>query len=150
MKNKLSIILVALFHMIAGLGLVSLLNFSLIGYPNLPILFVVLGLSFGLLIWWRKTIVVEEMTAPINIKYLKFYVYLFQLFLYVFAYFGCLELFCQYSGQSSIEEYKSYIFSWNSYTFSWKSVVYPIMLIYLWQAKAENIYRILTKRMQEV
>lgn len=150
MRKKLSQIFVALFHMVSGLGLVSFVNFILIRYPDLPILFVVLGLSLGLLIWWKKTKVVEEMSFPVNTKYLKFYIYLFQLFLYVFAMCGYLEMFSWYFRLSSFEYYDSVLFSRNSYTFSWKWFFYAIAIFFGWQASVENIYRILTKRMQEV
>jgi len=127
------------FYMVAGVGLFSLLNLISKGYSELPALLIIIGLGLGFLMWWRETKAMKEMDFGGNVRALKFYVYLFVLLVYVTAFFGFVELFSLYFGQSSIEVYESEIFSWNSYTFSWKWIFYPLIYILGWQASAQNI-----------
>lgn len=141
MKRKWNIFFDLLFYMVAGLGLFSLLNLLLKGYLELPILFVLIGLGFGILMWWRENKAMKKMDFGENVKALKFYVYLFQLFVYVLAFFGFVELLALYSGQSSLEAYESEIFTWNSYTFSWRSIFYPFIIILGWKLCSERIIK---------
>ena len=127
------------FYMVAGLGLFSLLNLLFRWYSELPALIVMIGFSLGLLLYWEKTKVVKKIDFGGNIKAIKFYVYLFQLVVYVTAFFGLTELFSLYSGQSSIDVYESEIFSWKSYTFSWRWIFYPFIIIWGWHASAKGI-----------
>ena len=139
MKKKLSKLFNILFYMVAGVGLLSLINLISKGFSKLPALLVIIGLCLGLLMWWRETKAMKEMKFGGNIKALKFYVYAFQLLVYVTAFFGFVELFSLYFGLPSIEVYESEIFSWNSYTFSWEWIFYPLIYILGWQASAQNI-----------
>jgi hypothetical protein len=112
MKSKLIKILDIIKYMVAGVGLFSLLNLIFKEYSELPALLVLIGLGLGLLMWRRETKAMREMDFGGNINALKFYVYLFTLFVYVLAIFGYVEFFALVFGQSSIEVYKSLSFSW--------------------------------------
>ena len=136
-------------YMVAGVGLLSLVNLIFKEYSELPILLVMIGLGLGLLMWWRETKVMKEMDFGGNIKALKFYVYLFQLVVYVTAFFGFVELFSLYFGQSSLEVYESEILSWKSYTFSWEWIFWPLIYILGWQASAEKIIEEAKMNMQK-
>ena len=126
MKKILTKIRDILFYMIAGLGLFSLLNLILRGFPELPVLLVVAGLGLGFLMWWKETQVMRETDFGGNINALKFYVYLFTLFVYTLAFFGFVEFFALTFGQSSIEVYKTISFSWE-----WLSVFLLCFLSWL-------------------
>lgn len=141
MKRKWNIFFDLLFYMVAGLGLFSLLNLLFKGYLELPILFVLIGLGFGILMWWRENKAMKMMDFGENVKALKFYVYLFQLFVYVLAFFGFVELLALYSGKSSLEAYESEIFALYSYTFSWRSIFYPFIIILGWKLSSERIIK---------
>ena len=141
MKKKLIKLSGIPFYMVAGLGFFSLLNLFFRWYSELPALIVMIGLGLGLLLYWKKTKVMKEIDFGENIKALKFYVYLFQLVVYVMAFFGFIELFSLYFGQSSIDVYESEIFSWKSFTFSWRWIFYPFIYILGWHASAKLIIK---------
>lgn len=134
------------FYMAVALGVISLLNLIFVNYSNMPTTLVVIGLSLGVLVWWRKATIVEGMRVFAGVKYLKLYVHLYQLLLYLFAACGFLELFSLYFGISSVEVYESITLS---YTFSWKSVFYAIIIILGWQASVNNLYSQIMNDMQE-
>lgn len=139
MKEKLIKLSDTPIYMVAGLGLFSLMNLLFRWYSELPVLIVMIGLGLGLLLYWEKTKVIKKIDFGGNIKALKFYVYLFQLVVYVTAFFGLTEFFSLYSGQSSIDVYESDIFSWKSFTFSWRWIFYPFIIILGWHASAQGI-----------
>lgn len=137
----------ATFYMTGALGVISLLNLIFVNYSNVPTIFIVIGLSLGIISWWKKPKVIEEMHVFADLKYLKLYVYLYQLFLYVFAFCGFLELFCLYFGLSSIEAYQSFT---RSYAFSWKSVFTAVIIILSWQTSARNLHEHIVNNIQKV
>lgn len=128
--------------MVAGVGLFSLLNLIFKGYSEVPALLVMIGLGMGLLMWWRETKVMREMDFGGNVKALKFYIYMFTLFVYVLAIFGWVEVFSLIFGQSSIEVYKSL-------TFSWKWLIILLFYIASWDTSAEMIIEDAMKNVQK-
>lgn len=129
-----------LFYMVAGVGLLSLLNLIFKGYSEVPALLVMIGLGLGLLMWWKETKTMKEMDFGGNIKALKFYVYLFLLFVYVLGIFGFVEVFSLIFGQSSIEFYESLSFEWK-----WLIILLPYFAG--WDTSAELIIEDAMKNM---
>ena len=145
-KKPVSTAIDIIFYMAVALGIISILNLIFMSNSNVPTILIVTGLILGLITWWRKAKIVEGMRRFIDIKFLKFYVYLYQFLLYIIASFGFLELFCLYFGQSSIEVYESFTLS---YTFSWKSLFTTLIILLGWQASAENLYAQIIDNMQK-
>ena len=130
--------------MAAGVGLISLVNLIFQYYPEVPVLLVIAGLCLGLLMWWKETKEMREMDFGGNVKALKFYVYLFVLFVFVLAIFGYIEFFSLIFGQPSKEVY-------SSLTFNWKWVIVLLVHLAAWDTSAKMIIKdaLLNTKMQK-
>lgn len=140
MKRKWTVIFDIPRYMAAGVGLISSLNLILKGYTEVPALLVMSGLGLGLLMWWKETKEINGMDFGGNIKALKFYIYLFYLFVYVLALFGLIEIFSLIFDRPSIEVYKSL-------TFSWKWGIVLLVYFVAWNSSAERFIGDIMKNM---
>lgn len=140
MKRKWTVIFDIPRYMAAGVGLISSLNLIFKGYTEVPALLVMSGLGLGLLMWWKETKEINGMDFGGNIKALKFYIYLFYLFVYVLALFGLIEIFSLIFDRPSIEVYKSL-------TFSWKWGIVLLVYFVAWNSSAERFIGDIMKNM---
>ncbi len=115
-------------YMTAGLGLITGTHLLFDLYTTLPTFLLISGLLLGLLIWKVETNSMRKLTFGGNITYLKVYVYIHTLVIYVLSILGLLELITYLLGYSAIPFGE---------LISWKWLIILLPYIAAWDTTAE-------------